>query len=83
MMDFMTRLYSLEGENVEITVSHRLFGNQKVNCPLHIVEDEERLGFYVKDEAKYVWKKELYDYGFKNGVYYFADDLLSIELKAV
>lgn len=64
-----------------ISISHKLYGNQRLKCKLDYIFDGNRIGFRVKDgQEKFVYKNDLVDYGTKDGIY-FADDLMKIEIK--
>ena len=70
-----------DGQDAIISISHKLYGLQKVKLKLDCLIDEERIGFNVKSGQEiYVYKKDLVDYGTKDGIY-FADDLMKIDVK--
>ena len=69
------------GRVAMISISHKLYGNQRLKCKLDYIFDGNRIGFRVKDgQEKFIYKNDLVDYGTKDGIY-FADDLMKIEIK--
>ena len=70
-----------QGVDATISISHKLFGRQKVECKLDFIFDEERIGARVKDGYElFIYRKDLVDYGIKDGIY-FTDDLMEIKIK--
>lgn len=64
-----------------ISISHKLYGLQKIKCRLDCILDDQRIGFKVKDENEiYIYRGDLVDYGIKDGIY-FADDIMEINIK--
>lgn len=69
------------GKDATISISHKLYGEQKVKVKLNYVLDEKRIGFRVANGQEiFVYKNEIIDYGTKDGIY-FADDLMEIKIK--
>lgn len=81
--DFIEEIRSIEGERVNINIKHQLYGNQKIQCDVEIIDDESRLGFSINNQNIYIDKKELCDFGIIKGTYYFASKLMRIELKTI
>ena len=70
-----------KGVDATISISHKLFGNQKIKCKLDGIFDEERIGLRVRGEHElFVYKKDLVDYGIEDGIY-FTDNLMEIRIK--
>lgn len=64
-----------------ISISHKLYGEQKLKLKLDYIIDEERIGFSAKSGQEiFIYKKDLVNYGTKDGIY-FADDLMEIDIK--
>lgn len=64
-----------------ISISHKLYGAQKLKIKLNYIWDNERVGFRVASGQEiFVYKQDLVDYGTKDGIY-FADELMKIEIK--
>ena len=58
--DFTEKFQALEGIYGNVHIKHILYGNQKYNrCVLHPFLGEERIGFIIDDEEKYVTMDEL------------------------
>ena len=75
-------LKKYEGEMATISISHKLYGEQKIKCELHWILDEQRVGIRVKGEHEiFIYRKDLLDYGIEDGMIYFADDLMKMDIK--
>lgn len=74
------KLREYKGENAVISISHKLYGSQKIKCKLDFIFDEQRIGFYINRQEIYIKKNELVNYGTKDGIY-FADDIMEIKIK--
>lgn len=83
--DFINEIKGIEGDRVNIDILHKLYGNQKMHCDLQVLDDESRLGFHfaATNQEIYIEKEKICDFGIKKGVYYFASDLMRIELKTI
>lgn len=69
------------GADATISISHKLYGVQKIACSLNYIFDEERVGFRVKNGQEiFVYKKDIIQYGIEDGIY-FADDLMEIKIR--
>ena len=69
------------GERAEIRISHKIFGEQKVNTKLNCIFDDKRIGFFIKrGQEIYCYIDQIKDFGIKDGIY-FADDLMKIDIK--
>ena len=74
-------LKEYNGKDAIISISHKLYGDQKLKLQLDYIVDKERIGVRVKNEQEiFIYKKHLVDYGIKDGIY-FADDLMEIKIK--
>lgn len=63
-----------------ISISHKLYGSQKLKVKLDYIWDEERIGFRANKQEIYIYKDKLVNYGTKDGIY-FADDIMEIRIK--
>lgn len=81
--DFITEMKKLEGKRVNIKTAHKLYGGQKIEMDLRIIDDESRLGFEINGQDIFIEKEGLVDFGIIEGTYYFASDLMRIELKTI
>lgn len=69
------------GASVNIDISHKLYGNQKVRCNLDYIFDKERIGFRLnKEQEVFIYLKDLVGYGVEDGIY-FADSVMKISIK--
>lgn len=74
-------LKKYNGKDAMISISHKLYGDQKLRLNLDYIIDEERVGFMVKNGHEiFMYKTEITDYGTKDGIY-FADDLMEINIQ--
>lgn len=70
-----------KGEGATISISHKLYGDQKLKLKLDCIIDDNRIGVRVKNGQEiFVYKNEIVDYGTKDGIY-FADELMKISIK--
>ena len=69
------------GKDAMISISHKLYGNQKIKCKLNYIFDQERVGFHVVNgQDIFIYRKDLVGYGIKDGIY-FADNIMEIKIK--
>ena len=69
------------GKNATISISHKLYGNQKIRCELDYIFDNERIGFRpINGQEIFIYRKDLVDCGTKDGIY-FADNVMEIRIK--
>lgn len=80
---FIDKLKKLNGINVLINIEHKLYGDQSIKCALQIINDEERLGFAVNNQEIYIYKNEICHFWGENGLYYFADAIMKIEIREI
>lgn len=70
-----------KGADAMISISHKLYGDQKIKCELDYILDAKRIGLRVKNgQELFVYRVELVDCGIKDGIY-FADDVMKISIK--
>lgn len=81
--DFIKEIKNIEGCKTDIEINHKLYGNQRIECNIQILDDESRLGFHINNQDIYIDKAELCDFGIIKGTYYFASKLMRIELKTI
>ena len=79
--NFVEDLNKINGERVKINIAHKLYGNQKIEYDLLIINDEGRLGFYINEQEIYLNKGNILDYGVKSGMYFWADKLMRVEIQ--
>ena len=69
------------GNDAIISISHKLYGAQKIKCKLDYIFDSERIGFMVNHEHEiFIYRTDIIDYGIKDGIY-FADNIMEIKIK--
>ena len=69
------------GKDAMISISHKLYGDQKIKCELDYIFDGQRIGFKAKNgQDIFIYKSDLVDYGVKDGIY-FADNIMEINIK--
>ena len=69
------------GKDAMISISHRLYGNQKIRCQLDYIFDDQRIGFRViNGQEIFIYRNDLVDYGVRDGIY-FADNIMKIKIK--
>lgn len=74
-------LKEYNGKDAIVSISHKLYGLQKIQTQLDFIMDNERIGVRVKNGQEiFVYQKDLVDYSTKDGIY-FADDLMEIIIK--
>ena len=81
MKEFIYELNKIDKTYVRVYIEHKLYGDQNIKCAFHIINDEERLGFSVNKQDIYIYKKEIINFKLKNGLYYFADQIMSITIR--
>ena len=81
--DFVTELKNVEGCRVGIKITHKLYGKQKIETNFKIIDDASRLGFRINRQDIYIDKEEIVSFGIMGDIYYFASDLMHIELKTI
>lgn len=70
-----------KGVDAMISISHKLYGEQKIKCELDYIFDVERVGFRAKNGQEiFIYRVDIVDYGTKDGIY-FADDVMEIRIK--
>ena len=70
-----------KGKDAIISISHKLYGPQKIKCKLDYIFNDERIGFRVKNGQEiFIYKLDIIDYGIKDGIY-FADKIMEIKIK--
>ena len=70
-----------KGMDAIMSISHKLYGAQKIICELDYIFDSERVGFRVKNGQEiFIYKSDIIDCGIKDGIY-FADNIMEIKIK--
>lgn len=74
-------LKKIVGEHVWVHITHKLYGDQNIKCAFHLLNDEERLGFFVNEQEIYIEKNRIENVGIKENLIYFADELMCIKIR--
>ncbi len=78
---FIEELNEINGKHVKIDIVHKLYGNQTIEYDLCILNDKGRLGFYINEQEIYLYKGYILDYGIIEGVYFWADRVMTIKMQ--
>jgi hypothetical protein len=81
--DFIKEIKNIDGCKTSIEINHKLYGNQRIEYNIQVLDDESRLGFHINDQDIYINKLEICDFGIVEGTYYFASKLMRIKLKTI
>lgn len=79
--NFIKELKKINGKQVKIYIAHKLYGSQKIEYGLCVIEDEGRLGFAINEQEIYLNKRDIIDYGMIKGMYFWADKLMKVEIQ--
>ena len=81
--EFIEKLRKINCENVWIHIMHDLYGNQNLKCAFQLLDDEERLGFWIGSQEIFIEKNNICNIGVQDGLFYFADELMCIKIRKV
>lgn len=74
-------LRKYNGGDAVISISHKLYGSQKIKCKFDCIVDEQRIGFRVKSGQEiYIYKEDIKSFDV-NDVIFFEDDIMGVEIK--
>ena len=79
--NFVEELKKINGKCVQINITHKLYGDQKIEYDLCVLNDKCRLGFLINEQEIYLNKGGIIDYGVIKGMYFWADKLMRIEIQ--
>lgn len=74
------KLREYQGGDALISISHKLYGSQKLKVELDYIWDKERIGFRTNKQEIYVERNKIVNYGTKDGIY-FADAIMEIKIQ--
>ncbi len=77
---FIEEVSKINGKHVRIEIQHKLYGNQVLEYGLCLLNDKGRLGFYINDQEIYLIKGAILDYGINKGMYFWADQVMTIKI---
>ena len=78
---FIEELKKINGKQVKIDIAHKLYGSQKIEYGLCVLNDKGRIGFFINEQEIYLNKRDILDYGISKGVYFWADKVMRIEIQ--
>lgn len=68
-------------DDAVISISHKLYGDQKIKCKMDCIVDENRIGFRVKSGQEiYLYKEEIKYIYVSNNVF-FSDDVMQVNIQ--
>lgn len=77
--ELISAMQKIKREDAEISISHKLYGEQKIRCNFTPITDE-RVGFYVNKHDIYINKNEIKNIKLGHDIY-FSDGLMEIMIK--
>ena len=73
--------HKINGKDATISISHKLYGYQKIICELEYIFNNEKIGFKViNGQEIFIYSQDLVNYGVEDGIY-FADNVMEIRIK--
>lgn len=79
MRQLIDALKEIEGENVDIYTSHKLFGGQHIQMKF-VPETEAGWGFRVRGQAIYIDKDDVVSYEVGNGNVIINGNMMTIKI---
>lgn len=79
--NFIEELIKINGKYTKIKIQNKLYGNQKIEYDLCILNDKGRIGFYIDDQEIYLNKGDILDCGITKGMYFLADKIMRLEIQ--
>lgn len=74
-------LKKYNGGDAVISISHKLYGNQKIKCVLDCIIDDNRIGFRVKSGQEiYVYRSEIVTFYIGEEIV-FSDNVMQVNIK--
>lgn len=78
--ELTSALNKIEKEDVVISIFHKLYGDQKIECNFYPITDS-RIGFMIKEQDIYINRDEISYIHLKDNCICFADDLMKIKIE--
>lgn len=69
----------IRGEDAEISIFHKLYGDQKLRCIFSPMVDE-KIGFNIKGQEIYIERDKIERFSLRDGIC-FTDNVMTIEIK--
>ena len=71
----------LANKNCMVVINHALFDEQKYDCDmLQIINDEHRIGVVIKNKELFVYKQEVEDFWVYDNAYTVKDKMMKITI---
>lgn len=77
--ELIEAMYEVKGEDAEISIFHKLYGEQKLRCEFNPILDE-RIGFNIKGQCIYIDKNKIIKIRLEDDIF-FSDDIMEIMIK--
>ena len=79
LKELISAMQKVKGEDAEISISHKLYGDQKLRCEFSPITNEH-IGFNVKGHDIYIDRNQIKNIELGNGIF-FSDDVMEIMIK--
>lgn len=81
MKNFLEDISTIEGCQVKVQLSHKIFGQQTAHIDkLRLINDDTRLGFYAGNQELYIPKKDIRRFNHQNNTYLFGNENETIKI---
>lgn len=77
--ELIKAMESIKGDGAEISIVHKLYGDQKLKCEFMPLVSE-KIGFNVKGQEIYINRDEIKKVCLEDSIY-FADDIMEVHIK--
>ena len=68
------------GEDAVISISHKIYKDEKIKCNPEYFMDDKRMGFRIKPgQEVYIYRDELQNWGIDNEIF-FEDDVMRVSI---
>ena len=79
MRELIKAMEKITGEDAEISIFHKLYGDQKLRSLFSPILNE-KIGFKIKEQEIYICRDDVKRISLNNGIC-FADDVMEIQIK--
>ena len=73
-------LKALEGKDVVVYITHKIYGTHKINCIFNLLKDEEKIGLTVNGHEIYVMWEELEEINYSTSMLEIIGKLQTIKI---
>ena len=81
MQEFMRKFTQLNGVKAKVVLEHCLFDGQTFYCDeLQTINDNERIGVILKDQAKFMYKHDVKVAEMSDNMYIISDGRFTIKV---